>query len=77
MSSEQGTPLITRRRPQKLCPKETNNLNKIEEVIDNFHENPVKQNKVNQFSIFNVKFTPNNIPCELEEELSKILLELT
>ncbi|CAG8642767.1 18101_t:CDS:2 [Rhizophagus irregularis] len=53
MSSEQGTPLITRRRPQKLCPKETNNLDKIEEVIDNFHENP------------------------LEEELSKILLELT
>uniref|UniRef100_U9UG96 Uncharacterized protein n=1 Tax=Rhizophagus irregularis (strain DAOM 181602 / DAOM 197198 / MUCL 43194) TaxID=747089 RepID=U9UG96_RHIID len=45
MSSEQGTPLITRRRPQKLCPKETNNLDKIEEVIDNFHENPVKQNK--------------------------------
>ncbi|CAB4428407.1 unnamed protein product [Rhizophagus irregularis] len=66
---EQSTPYVqrinlsnmrTRRKSQKLCPdcKETNDCNKIEEVIDNFHENPIKkQNKVNQFSIFNAKFT--------------------
>ncbi|CAB4390460.1 unnamed protein product [Rhizophagus irregularis] len=67
---EQRTPNIqkinlsnmrTRRKPQRLCPycKETNDCNKIEEVIDNFHENPIKQNKVNSFSIFNAKFTLN------------------
>ncbi|CAB4428414.1 unnamed protein product [Rhizophagus irregularis] len=52
----------TRSKPQKLCPdcKETNDCNKIEEVIDNFHENPIKQNKVNSFSIFNARFTLNN-----------------
>ncbi|PKC56849.1 hypothetical protein RhiirA1_473400 [Rhizophagus irregularis] len=54
---EQRTPYVqkinlsnlrTRRKPQKLYPdcKETNDCNKIEEVIDdNFHENPIKQNK--------------------------------
>ncbi|CAB4428409.1 unnamed protein product [Rhizophagus irregularis] len=68
---EQRTPYVqkinlsnlrTRRKLQKLYPdcKETNDCNKIEEVIDNFHENPIKQNKVNQFSIFNAKFTLNN-----------------
>ncbi|EXX67501.1 uncharacterized protein OCT59_002995 [Rhizophagus irregularis] len=69
---EQRTPYVqkinlsnlrTKRKPQKLYPdcKETNDCNKIEEVIDdNFHENPIKQNKVNQFSIFNAKFTLNN-----------------
>ncbi|RGB24143.1 hypothetical protein C1646_773503 [Rhizophagus diaphanus] len=38
----------TRNKPQKLCPncKETNDCNKIQEVIDNFHENPIKQNKL-------------------------------
>ncbi|PKY24048.1 hypothetical protein RhiirB3_438464 [Rhizophagus irregularis] len=58
----------TRRKSQKLCPdcKETNDCNKIEEVIDNFHENPIKRNKVNQFSIFNAKFTLNN---ELESKI--------
>ncbi|PKK58719.1 hypothetical protein RhiirC2_795872 [Rhizophagus irregularis] len=54
---EQRTPYVqkinlsnmrTRRKSQKLCPdcKETNDCNKIEEVIDNFHENPIKRNKV-------------------------------
>ncbi|CAB5216242.1 unnamed protein product [Rhizophagus irregularis] len=68
---EQRTPYVqrinlnnmrTRSKPQNLCPncKEMNDCNKIEEVIDNFHENPIKQNKVNQFSIFNAKFTLNN-----------------
>ncbi|CAG8689442.1 21747_t:CDS:2 [Rhizophagus irregularis] len=54
---EQRTPYVqkinlsnlrTKRKPQKLYPdcKETNDCNKIEEVIDdNFHENPIKQNK--------------------------------
>ncbi|PKB93439.1 hypothetical protein RhiirA5_441282 [Rhizophagus irregularis] len=53
---EQRTPYVqrvnlsnirTRSKPQKPCPncKETNDCNKIEEVIDNFHENPIKQNK--------------------------------
>ncbi|CAB4428406.1 unnamed protein product [Rhizophagus irregularis] len=66
---EQRTPYVqrvnlsnirTRSKPQKPCPdcKETNDCNKIEEV--NFHENPIKQNKVNSFSIFNAKFTLNN-----------------
>ncbi|CAB4481408.1 uncharacterized protein OCT59_002970 [Rhizophagus irregularis] len=48
-------------------------VNKIEEVNDNFYKNPIKKNKINQFSIFNAKFTLNNIPCELEYDLSKIL----
>ncbi|CAB4481388.1 unnamed protein product [Rhizophagus irregularis] len=68
---EQRTPYVqrinlsnmrSRSKPQKLCPdctKEMNDCNKIEKVIDNFHENPIKQNKVNQFSIFNAKFTLN------------------
>ncbi|GET63591.1 hypothetical protein GLOIN_2v1872373 [Rhizophagus irregularis DAOM 181602=DAOM 197198] len=74
---EQRTPYVqknnlsnmrTRRKSQKLCPdcKETNDCDKIEEVIDNFHKNPIKQNKVNQFSIFNAKFNLSN------EQLEKI-----
>ncbi|RGB41208.1 hypothetical protein C1646_752384 [Rhizophagus diaphanus] len=35
-------------------------VNKIEEVNDNFYKNPIKKNKINQFSIFNAKFTSNN-----------------
>jgi hypothetical protein len=76
---EQRTPYVqrvnlsnirTRSKPQKPYPncKETNDCNKIEEVIDNFHENPIKQNKVNSFSIFNAKFTLNK---ELEYILRK------
>ncbi|PKY34652.1 hypothetical protein RhiirB3_454572 [Rhizophagus irregularis] len=54
---EQRTPYVqrinlsnmrSRSKPQKLCPdctKEMNDCNKIEKVIDNFHENPIKQNK--------------------------------
>ena len=66
---EQRTPYVqrinlsnmrTRRKSQSPDCKETNDCNKIEEVIDNFHENPIKRNKVNQFSIFNAKFTLNN-----------------
>ncbi|EXX67502.1 uncharacterized protein OCT59_002996 [Rhizophagus irregularis] len=58
---EQRTPYV-QRKPQKLCLdcKEKNDCSKIEEVIDNFHENHIKPNKVNSFSIFNAKFTLNN-----------------
>ncbi|PKB96556.1 hypothetical protein RhiirA5_434638 [Rhizophagus irregularis] len=60
---EQRTPYVkrvnlsnirTRSKPQKPCPdcKETNDCNKIEEVIDNFHENPIKQNKSSKYRKF-------------------------
>ncbi|PKC62811.1 hypothetical protein RhiirA1_464631 [Rhizophagus irregularis] len=73
---EQRTPHV-QKKPQNLPPgcKETNDCNKIKEVIDNFHENPINQNKVNQFSIFNAKFTLNNVSSKLEDDLSKILSE--
>ena len=66
-----------RRKPPKLCPdcKETNDcvnckLNRIEKLVDNFPKTyPKKDTK--QSSIFNVKFTLNNVPCELEYDLSK------
>ncbi|PKC72225.1 hypothetical protein RhiirA1_452582 [Rhizophagus irregularis] len=48
-------------------------VNKVEEVNDNFYKNPIKKNKINQYSIFNAKFTLNNVSCELEYDLSKIL----
>src|ERR1700722_13566213 len=76
-----------RKRPPKFCPdcKETSNcvkflsnkVNKIEEVIDNFYKNSSdkKYTKSNQLSIFNAKFTLNNVPCELEYDLSKFTLE--
>ncbi|CAB5383276.1 hypothetical protein RhiirA5_420343 [Rhizophagus irregularis] len=74
-----------RLKNQKACPdcKETSDsvklisskVNKIEEVNDNFHKNLIKKNKLNQFSIFNAKFTLNNIQCELEYDLSKFTLE--
>ncbi|PKC72226.1 hypothetical protein RhiirA1_452583 [Rhizophagus irregularis] len=48
-------------------------VNIIEEVNDNFYKNPIKKNKINQLNIFNAKFTLNNVPCELEYDLSKIL----
>ncbi|PKY56957.1 hypothetical protein RhiirA4_477643 [Rhizophagus irregularis] len=68
--------------PPKICSdcKETSDsvklfsskVNKLEEVIDNSYENPIKKNKTNQFCIFNnSKFTLNNVSCELEYDLSK------
>ncbi|CAB4481409.1 hypothetical protein RhiirA1_429334, partial [Rhizophagus irregularis] len=76
---------IKKRKPPKICSdcKETsdsvklfsNKVNKLEEVIDNFYKNPIKKNKNNQFSIFNAKFTLNNVPCELEYDLSKFSLD--
>ncbi|CAB4376583.1 unnamed protein product [Rhizophagus irregularis] len=76
---------IKKRKPLKNCfdCKEmsdsvklfSSKVNKIEEVINNFYKNPIKKNKNNHFSIFNAKFTLNNIPCELEYDLSKFSLE--
>src|SRR5437763_10806082 len=73
-----------RRKPPKLCPdcKETNDcvklvsnkLDKIEEIIDNFGKDLSDQSTA-QFSKFNAKFILNNIPCELEYDLSKFNLE--
>lgn len=74
----------TRRRQPKYCPdcKETddcvklfsNKLNKIEEIVNDFHKKCPKR-KIEKCSIFNVKFTLNNVPCELEYDLSQFNLE--
>ncbi|CAB4428391.1 unnamed protein product [Rhizophagus irregularis] len=71
-----------RRKPQKLCYncKETidcvklvsNKVNKIEEIVNNFKNIKKKPEK---FSKFNAKFTLNNVPCELEYDLSSFTLE--
>jgi hypothetical protein len=76
---------IKKRKPPKVCPecKDTNDsvklfsnkVNKIEEAIGNFYKHSLKKNENSQFSIFNAKFTLNNIPCELEYDLSKFSLE--
>ena len=73
-----------RKRPSSHCLdcKETsdcvnlisNKINRIEEIINNFDKNLQKKNPI-QFSIFNAKFTLNNVPCELEHDLSKFSLE--
>jgi hypothetical protein len=72
-----------RRKPPKLCPdcKETSDcvktvsskINKIEEIVNNFPTNLPKKNQ--QFSTFNAKFTLNNVPCEVEYDLSKFSLD--
>ncbi|CAB4428413.1 unnamed protein product [Rhizophagus irregularis] len=71
-----------RRKPQKLCYncKETidcvklvsNKVNKIEEIVNNFKN---LQKKPEKLSKFNAKFTLNNVPCELEYDLSSFTLE--
>src|ERR1051325_5028056 len=68
----------TRSKPPKLCPycKETsscaklffNKVNKIEEIVDGLKN-------LDQFSTFRPKFTLNNVPCELEYNLSNFALE--
>ncbi|RIA95167.1 hypothetical protein C1645_817005 [Glomus cerebriforme] len=74
----------TRRNPPKMCPdcKETNDcvklfsnqVNKIEQTVNDFYKRfPKKQ--IDNFSIFNVKFTLNDVPCELDYDLSKFNLE--
>jgi hypothetical protein len=47
-------------------------VNKIEEIINNFKNRPRKKPEL---SLFNAKFTLNNIPCELEYDLSNFTLE--
>ena len=71
--------------PPKPCPdcKETNDcvlklvsgrLDRIEEIINNFDKNLSNQSTA-EFSKFNAKFTLNNVPCELEYNLSNFNLE--
>src|ERR1051326_2656660 len=72
----------TRNKP-KLCLdcKETSNcvklfsnkLNKIEEIVNNLKNLPQKEE--DQFSIFNTRFILNNVPYELEYNLSSFALE--
>src|SRR6266540_447375 len=74
----------SRRKPPKLCPdcKDTNNcvklfsskVNRIEEIVDDFYKNLSKK-RTEQFSLYNAKFTVNNVPCELEYDLSSFTLE--
>lgn len=73
----------TKRKP-KLCPNcevttdcinlFSNKVNRIEEAVNNYYKNFPKK-KTEKFSVFNAKFTLNNIPCELEYDLSKFTLE--
>src|SRR5581483_10845635 len=73
-----------KKRPPKLCPDcvETTNcinllsnkVNKIEEILNGYYKNFPKR-KTENLSAFNVKFTLNNIPCELEYDLSNFTLE--
>src|SRR5437870_4442755 len=76
----------TKRRP-KLCPdcEETTNcinllsnkVNRIEEIVNSYYKNLPKRKteKLSKLSVFNMKFTLNNIPCELEYDLSNFTLE--
>ncbi|GBC10270.1 hypothetical protein RclHR1_00950007 [Rhizophagus clarus] len=76
---------IGKRKPPKVCPdcKETNDsvklisskIGKIEEAIGNFYKQSLKKNNNRQLSIFNAKFKLNNVPCELEYDLSRFSLE--
>ncbi|GBB83581.1 hypothetical protein RclHR1_10290003 [Rhizophagus clarus] len=76
---------IKKGKPPKICPdcKETNDsvkifsrkVDKIEEAIGNLYKQSLKKNKNRQLSIFNAKFKLNNIPCELEYDLSNFSLE--
>jgi hypothetical protein len=72
-----------RKKPPKLCPdcKETNNcvksfsdkISRFEEIIDRFKNLPKR--KIDKISKFNAKFKLNNIPCEVEYDLSHFTLE--
>ena len=72
-----------KRKSQKPCPacKETNDcikllsnkVSKIEEIVDNFKN--VQKKRTDKLSMFNMKFSLNDVPCELEYDLSKFTLE--
>ena len=51
----------------------SNKLNKIEGIVNNLKNLP--QKKTDQFSIFKTSFILNNVPCELEYNLSSFALE--
>jgi hypothetical protein len=73
----------TKRRLPKSCHNctETNDcvklfsmkVNRIEEIVGDFKNRPKK--KPTKLSMFNAKFTLNNVPCELEYDLSNFTLE--
>ena len=72
-----------RKKPPKLCPdcKDANDcvelisnrVNRIEEIVDKFKNLPKK--KIDKISKFNAKCMLNNVPCELEYDLSNFTLE--
>ncbi|CAB4390498.1 hypothetical protein RhiirA5_360192 [Rhizophagus irregularis] len=74
---------ITTRKPTKLCSKcreakdcvslFSSKVNRIEEIVNNCHKHSKK--KIEQISKFNTKFSLNNVPCELEYDLSNFTLE--
>ncbi|PKC53711.1 hypothetical protein RhiirA1_478711 [Rhizophagus irregularis] len=74
--------IIKESKPPKICSdcKEMSDSVKLisskankTEVIDDFYKNPIRKSKINQFSIFNARFTLNNVSRELEYDLSKFL----
>ncbi|GES95525.1 hypothetical protein GLOIN_2v1559399 [Rhizophagus clarus] len=75
----------TRRKSPRLCPdcKETNDcikhlsskVNKVEEIVNRFYKNLRTKKETRQISVFNAKFLLNNVPCELEYDLSNFTLE--
>ncbi|GET63593.1 hypothetical protein GLOIN_2v1773332 [Rhizophagus irregularis DAOM 181602=DAOM 197198] len=52
-----------------------NKANKTEEVIDDFYKNPIRKSKINQFSIFNARFTLNNVSLRIIIRFIKISLK--
>ncbi|CAG8578845.1 5844_t:CDS:2 [Funneliformis caledonium] len=74
----------TKRKPPKLCPdcNESDNFNKlfsnkfnrIEEMVANIYNN-LQKKKTENFSIYNEKFTLNNVPCEIEYDLKNFTLQ--
>src|SRR5581483_6035231 len=73
-----------RKKPPKLCAdcKATNGciellsnkIHNIEEIVSDYYANlPKTEDK--GFSKFNVKFTLNKVPCEVEYDLSNFTLE--
>ncbi|PKK73948.1 hypothetical protein RhiirC2_775423 [Rhizophagus irregularis] len=79
--------IIKESKTQKVCSdcKEmrdsvkliSSKTSKTEEVIDDFYKNPIRKSKINQFSIFDAKFILNNVPCELEYDLSNLFRKFT
>ncbi|CAI2168026.1 8403_t:CDS:1 [Funneliformis geosporum] len=74
----------TKKKPPKFCPdcKETCNcvklfsgkIHRIEEVVDNIY-NGFPKKKAEKYSIFNAKFSINDVPFELEYDLTNFTLE--